>query len=315
MFVPLNNREYAFTIVIRMPTFAPPADPVFASTPAALAGFVRAHPRLLVLTGAGVSTGSGIPDYRDEAGAWKRRQPVSHQDFTGSEAVRRRYWARSLQGYGQLAQARPNAAHAALGELEARGHVTALVTQNVDGLHQRAGSRAVLELHGNAHTVSCLECKAAYARTAVQAQMAADNPRFARLEAAVAPDGDADLETEFDDFRVLPCAACGGVLKPDVVFFGDSVPRPRLEAALTALAQSDALLVVGSSLMVYSGYRFCVRAAETGKPIAAVNLGRTRADGMLALKLESACDGALRGLLAELEGFEAPPASAVRAIA
>jgi NAD-dependent SIR2 family protein deacetylase len=265
-----------------------------------LAHFVRAHPRLLVLTGAGVSTGSGIPDYRDGEGEWKRRAPVTHQAFMGDAAVRRRYWARSLIGWPQMSQARPNRAHAALARLQSAGRVQRLITQNVDGLHQRAGSADVLELHGSIHEVGCMECRARFPREQVQALLADANPRFAALQATQAPDGDADLEADFDDFIPPPCPACGGLLKPDVVFYGDGVPRARLESALDALAQSDALLVVGSSLMVYSGYRFCVKAAEQGKPIAAVNLGRTRADAMFAVKAASPCDSALEELLARL---------------
>ncbi|MDB5803925.1 MAG: sir2 family protein [Betaproteobacteria bacterium] len=267
----------------------------------ALVKFVRAHPRLQVLTGAGVSTGSGIPDYRDSEGAWKRKPPVSHQDFVADPATRRRYWARSLLGWPQMASAAPNAAHAALARLEQAGRVRQLVTQNVDGLHARAGSSQVLELHGSIHHVGCMDCKAAYPRATVQTGLAAANPRFAALQGAAAPDGDADLEDSFEDFVIPACPACGGLLKPDVVFFGDSVPRDRLAGAWEALAQSDALLVVGSSLMVYSGYRFCLKAAEMGKPVAAINFGRTRADKLFALKVESACGPALQGLLERLD--------------
>jgi len=265
-----------------------------------LAHFLRAHPRLLVLTGAGVSTGSGIPDYRDTEGEWKRRAPVTHQAFIGDAAVRRRYWARSLIGWPQMSQARPNRAHAALAQLQSAGRVRRLITQNVDGLHQRAGSADVLELHGSIHEVGCMDCRARFPREQVQARLANANPRFAALQASQAPDGDADLEADFGDFALPGCPACGGMLKPDVVFYGDGVPRARLDSALEALAQSDALLVVGSSLMVYSGYRFCVKAAEQGKPIAAINLGRTRADAMFAVKAASPCDSTLETLLARL---------------
>jgi NAD-dependent SIR2 family protein deacetylase len=267
-----------------------------------LVQFVRAHPRLQVLTGAGVSTGSGIPDYRDSEGAWKRKPPVSHQDFLSDPGTRRRYWARSLLGWPQMASATPNAAHAALARLEQAGRVRQLVTQNVDGLHGRAGSKQMLELHGSIHKVDCMDCKAGYPRAAVQAGLAASNPRFAALQGAAAPDGDADLEADtFDDFVIPVCAACSGLLKPGVVFFGDNVPRARLDSAWEGLEQSDALLVVGSSLMVYSGYRFCLKAAELGKPVAAINFGRTRADGLFALKVESACGPALQSLLDQLE--------------
>ena len=283
------------------------AEPTLVSPRLAeLADFVRQYPRLLVLTGAGVSTGSGIPDYRNSDGAWKRRPPVSHQDFIASAAVRRRYWARSLLGWPQMAGAHPNPAHAALARLQADGRVALLLTQNVDGLHQRAGSRGVLELHGSIHGVTCLDCRRELPRAALQDALAAANPRFAGLAGAPAPDGDADLEAaSFDDFAVPDCPACGGLLKPDVVFFGAGVPRARLDTALQALGESDALLVVGSSLMVYSGYRFCLKAAELGIPIAAVNLGQTRADALFTTKLASACCPALEALLAALH-LDAP---------
>jgi NAD-dependent SIR2 family protein deacetylase len=298
-----------FARISMRPTDCPPSDITYVNMQPVtdistgldeLAQFVRAHPRLQVLTGAGVSTSSGIPDYRDTAGAWKRKPPVSHQDFMADAGVRRRYWARSLIGWPTLSQANPNPAHAALAQLQAAGRVRQLVTQNVDGLHQRAGSTQVLELHGSIHEVGCTDCGARYPRARIQAQLARGNPRFAAMQGATAPDGDADLDADFDDFLPPACESCGGLLKPDVVFFGDGVPRPRLDSALDALAQSDALLVVGSSLMVYSGYRFCVKAAEQGKPVAAINLGRTRADHLLALKIESACAPVLQGLLARL---------------
>ena len=274
---------------------------------AALAAFVEAHPRLFVLTGAGCSTASGIADYRDAAGQWKRRQPVNHQDFLASASVRQRYWGRSLLGWPILGNARPNAGHLALAQLEDAGHVHQLLTQNVDGLHQQAGSRRVKELHGSIAEVICLDCGSISSRRDLQARLAAGNGWL--LEAAAshaqgAPDGDADFETDFSAVAVPPCSACGGVLKPHVVFFGDSVPKPVVEAAMAALAEADALLVAGSSLMVYSGYRFCLKAAELGKPIVAGNLGRTRADGLFALKLEQPCDKALPQLLAVLESSD-----------
>jgi NAD-dependent SIR2 family protein deacetylase len=256
----------------------------------ALARFVRAHPRLLVLTGAGVSTASGIPDYRDAEGQWKRTPPLSHQEFLRSELARRRYWARSLIGWPRVAAARPNAAHRALARLESAGCVHTLLTQNVDGLHQRAGSRGVIELHGSLERVLCLDCGEALPRAAVQRILEAQNPAFLSLPAGLAPDGDADVAlADLDDFRVPECLRCGGLLKPDVVFFGAGVPPARVDAALQALASADALLVVGSSLMVYSGYRFCLAAREMGKPIAAINLGRTRADELLQLKIVAPC--------------------------
>jgi len=280
-----------------------PLDQAKKDEIAALADFVRAHPRLFVLTGAGCSTASGIPDYRDGAGQWKRRQPVSHQDFLASAAVRQRYWGRSLLGWPTLGDASPNAAHTALAELETAGHVQQLLTQNVDGLHQKAGSRRVRELHGSIAEVICLDCGAVSSRRELQTRLAAANAWLlaeAVAQAQRAPDGDADFETDFAGVVVPPCSLCGGMLKPHVVFFGDTVPKSMVDGVLAALAEADALLVAGSSLMVYSGYRFCLKAAELGKPIAAINLGLTRADELFTLKLEQACDRALPTLLEAL---------------
>ena len=273
----------------------------------ALSAFVERHPRLFVLTGAGCSTDSGIPDYRDRNGDWKHRQPVRYQDFVGSERTRRRYWARSLLGWPAFARARPNATHAALARLEAVGFVHQLVTQNVDGLHQQAGSRRVIDLHGRLDTVVCLDCGTRGTRAALQDALKKNNPTFAALAATAGPDGDAALDdVEFSGFRIPPCPCCGGLLKPAVVFFGETVPKPRVERARQRLAEADALLVIGSSLMVFSGYRFCRWAAEHGQPVAAINLGRTRADGELTLKVNLSCASALNGLLERLG--VAPPA-------
>jgi NAD-dependent SIR2 family protein deacetylase len=263
----------------------------------ALADFIAAHPRLFVLTGAGCSTGSGIPDYRDLDGGWKRRPPVTLQAFTGDAKTRSRYWARSLVGWRRFGRARPNGTHAALARLEARGRVELLLTQNVDGLHQAAGSGNVIDLHGRLDTVRCLACEARTPRDAFQRALEALNPNWLALDALDAPDGDADLEgLDFASFRVPDCAACDGLLKPDVVFFGENVPRDRVERAEVHLASADAMLVVGSSLMVFSGYRFARSAARAGKPIAAVNLGRTRADEMLSLKVEADCAAVLNAV-------------------
>lgn len=266
-----------------------------------LHNFVARHPRLFVLSGAGVSTDSGIPGYRDEDGQWKRKPPVTVQDFLRSAPARKRYWARSLAGWPIIAGARPNKAHDALAVLEREGHLRQLVTQNVDGLHQRAGSADVLELHGNLGRVVCLDCGSDCSRESVQRMLENANPGFPGATATVAPDGDADLELRDADAFVVPaCVRCGGLLKPDVVFFGDNVPRDRVNAALDALDKADAMLVVGSSLMVYSGYRFCERADMAGKPIAAINLGRTRADHLFALKVEERCVDALADLIGRL---------------
>jgi NAD-dependent SIR2 family protein deacetylase len=269
--------------------------------PSRLADFVDRHPRLLIITGAGVSTGSGIPDYRDDKGEWKRKQPVQYQDFIRDAATRKRYWARSLVGWRWFADAHPNPAHHALARLEEYGLIHHLITQNVDGLHQRAGSRRVIDLHGRLDRMICLACGEKAPRAEFQKLLETLNPDFAELSAEVAPDGDADLEQiDFMRFEVPACAQCGGMLKPHVVFFGESVPKPRVSEALQRLEESDALLVIGSSLMVFSGFRFAREAARLGKPIAAINLGRTRADEMLDLKVAAPCHEALDRLLATL---------------
>ncbi len=272
----------------------------------ALAAFVSRHPRLAVLTGAGVSTASGIPDYRDDGGDWKRPPPMQHQVFMASHAARQRYWARALVGFRTLQEARPNAAHTALARLEALDHVSGVITQNVDGLHQQAGSRRVIDLHGRADIVRCMSCGARRMRHDLHAELAACNPHWQEAGARAGPDGDADLEADFSGFRVPGCSRCGdGIYKPDVVFFGDSVPRATVEAAFALQGESDALLVVGSSLMVFSGYRFARAAARQGQPIACLNLGRTRADDLYSLKVRASAD-ALVTLCEQLEGGSPP---------
>jgi NAD-dependent SIR2 family protein deacetylase len=263
----------------------------------ALREFIERHPRLCVLTGAGVSTSSGIPDYRDEQGEWKRARPVEFRPFMTTATVRQRYWSRSTVGWPFIARARPSAAHRALAQLETLGFVQLLITQNVDGLHTAAGSRNVIDLHGRLDVVRCMQCGHELARAELQRQLLADNPTWAEIEGRIAPDGDVDLENrDYGDFVVPDCAVCGGILKPDVVFFGEPVPRERVVRAFDGVTNTDALLVVGSSLMVYSGYRFAEAAAAAGKPIAAVNLGRTRADHLLALKIVEPCDEVLNAV-------------------
>ena len=242
---------------------------------------------VFVLTGAGVSTESGIPDYRDEQGEWKRSPPMNFREFTGSEAARRRYWARSVLGFAPLRGAQPNAAHRALAACEERGLTSAMVTQNVDGLHQAAGASRVIDLHGRIDQVVCLGCRRSSPRAALQSELVELNPDWVGREATTAPDGDADPgESDYSGFRVPNCGECGGVLKPDVVFFGENVPKDRVERAMAALQAARALLVVGSSLMVFSGYRFVRAAAQRAIPIAVVNRGRTRADDVASLKID-----------------------------
>jgi NAD-dependent SIR2 family protein deacetylase len=263
-----------------------------------LEDFVDRHRNLFILTGAGCSTNSGIPDYRDADGQWKRAQPVAYQAFMRDEATRRRYWARSLVGWRRFRRAQPNAAHRALARLEAMGRSELLLTQNVDRLHQAAGSANVIDLHGRLDRVCCMACGRMTTREAMQDELERLNPDWRAVDSGDAPDGDADVEgADFSAFLVPSCPHCGGMFKPDVVFFGESVPRERVETAARHLEKADAMLIVGSSLMVYSGYRFAEMAARVGKPIAAINIGRTRADEFLTLKVEQSCETALAFVL------------------
>jgi NAD-dependent SIR2 family protein deacetylase len=218
---------------------------------------------------------------------------MTFAEFAGSPAARRRYWARSLHGWPRVRDARPNGTHAALARLESMGRVVRLVTQNVDGLHQRAGSRRVLDLHGRLDAVECLSCAAVVHRDDVQSLLLAWNPGFGAPAAEALPDGDAALDADLEGFEVPGCRDCGGVLKPAVVFFGENVPRPRVDGVLADLASADALLVIGSSLMTYSGYRFALAARALGRPLAAVNRGRIRADHLLDLKVDGDCAAVL----------------------
>jgi len=262
-----------------------------------LRDWLSRHQRVFVLTGAGISTGSGIPDYRDAAGEWKRPAPVTWQAFTGDPAVYRRYWARSFTGWPKFSVARPNAAHQALATLERDGPVTTLLTQNVDGLHQAAGSRRVIDLHGRLDQVTCLSCGDLTPRDALQPRLDADNPGWHPGDAAMAPDGDADIARDAEAAFVPPhCPRCGGLLKPDVVFFGENVPRARVQDAQAGLAASDAMLVVGSSLMVYSGFRFAKMAIDAGLPLAILNGGTTRADALATLRLDAEIGATLGAL-------------------
>ena len=269
-----------------------------------LVELLRRASRLSILTGAGCSTASGIPDYRDHAGEWKRPQPVQYQAFITSHAARRRYWSRSMLGWPVFHRARPGAAHSSLALLANQVDVTALITQNVDGLHQRAGSTDVLELHGGLSKVICLGCGALTTRDSLQTKLERDNPQWLSLSAQLAPDGDADIDVDVDEelpFAVPQCLTCGGLLKPDVVFFGESVPKNRVRQAADAVGRSEALLVVGSSLMVFSGWRFVRQAHEQGIPIGIINRGITRGDEQARVKLERECGSALGELVRHLE--------------
>ncbi|APA69072.1 NAD-dependent protein deacetylase [Janthinobacterium sp. 1_2014MBL_MicDiv] len=266
-----------------------------------LAQFLQRHPDALLLTGAGISTASGIPDYRDTDGVRRGNAPVQGPDFRRQEAVRRRYWARSMVGWPTLARAAPNAGHLAIAQLAQRRRIGGLVTQNVDGLHQQAGSVAVTELHGSIHGVVCLDCRARHTRRLIQEVLERDNPQMLGATATPAPDGDALLEpSQLATFHLPCCPHCGGTLQPDVVFFGDGVPPACAAEAGRKMGDASALLVVGSSVMVYSSFRLCRMAAETGKPVAAINLGKTRADHLLAFKTEAPAQDILPALAAML---------------
>jgi NAD-dependent SIR2 family protein deacetylase len=254
--------------------------------------------RTVVLTGAGLSTDSGIPDYRGPGAPV--RMPMTYQDFTASAANQQRYWARAHLGWSRMGGAEPNAGHRALARLEALGAVPFLITQNVDGLHERAGHQRMVALHGRISEVVCLDCGGCSHRTAMQRQLTTANPGWLEQHASVVsrPDGDVELE-ETSRFVVPACSGCGGRLKPHVVFFGENVPKDRVERCYAAIDEADALLVAGSSLTVMSGLRFVRYAAKAGLPVVIVNRGPTRGDDLASVKVESGCSEWLSGWLGE----------------
>jgi NAD-dependent SIR2 family protein deacetylase len=251
---------------------------------------------VVVLSGAGISTESGIPDYRGPSGTTRRATPMSLQTFTGSREARQRYWARSHLGWRLIRAAAPNDGHRAVAALEERGLLAGIVTQNVDGLHQAAGARDVLELHGNLERVSCLDCGEVSARSELDRRLRAANLGWQARATAINPDGDVEL-ADVSGFRVVDCVVCGGVLKPDVVFFGETVPRERVQRAFALVESAGSLLVLGSSLTVMSGYRFVLRAAKVGVPVAIVNDGTTRGDAQATVKVEGRLGEVLPSLL------------------
>jgi NAD-dependent SIR2 family protein deacetylase len=253
-----------------------------------------------VLSGAGLSTESGIPDYRGPSGRARGGQPMTYQAFTGSAVARQRYWARSHLGWRHVTGASPNAGHRAVAALEGAGLVSGIITQNVDGLHQAAGAAAVTELHGSLHQVVCLSCWSRSSREELDARLRAANPVWTAaavgLEPAVNPDGDVALE-ETGGFTVVDCPACGGLLKPDVVFFGENVPKPRVEACFSLVSSSSALVVLGSSLTVMSGLRYVRRASSLGIPVVIVNQGATRGDPLATATLDAPLGSTLTALV------------------
>jgi len=264
--------------------------------------FIQTLESLLVITGAGLSTNSGIPAYRDHKGEWLRRTPIFYQDFIRCPIARRRYWARSYFGWHHVAQSTPNAGHLGLAHLQNLGLVKHLITQNVDGLHERAGSRTAIEVHGQLGRVLCLDCHARFSRYDIQDRLHEMNQHWSAEVLGYNPDGDVDLdEAAYPNFQIADCARCQGRLKPDVVFFGESVPKTTSEAVHTAIEESDGVLVIGSSLVVMSGYRVVKQAHATGKPVAAINQGRTRADDLLQFKVNTDCVEAIQSICNALE--------------
>jgi NAD-dependent SIR2 family protein deacetylase len=256
-----------------------------------------------ILSGAGLSTESGIPDYRGPSGRARRAEPMTYQVFTGAVADRQRYWARSHVGWRHVALARPNAGHLAVAELQGRGLLSGIITQNVDGLHQAAGAREVIELHGSLSRVICLGCGERTARLRLDERLREANQGWAARVAQITPDGDAVLAgAEVAGFRVVDCEDCGGLLKPDVVFFGENVPRPRVEECYRLVERSRALAVLGSSLTVMSGYRFVRHAAKLDIPVVIVNQGETRGDGHALATIDAPLGATLRALAGALPG-------------
>jgi NAD-dependent SIR2 family protein deacetylase len=283
-------------------TWTPTGTPFPATTSLTEVIRVVAGGGVVVLSGAGISTESGIPDYRGAEGSLRRHTPMTYQDFVSSAEGRQRYWARSHVGWRTIARARPNAGHAAVAELRARGYLSGVITQNVDGLHQAAGTPGVVELHGSLDRVICLGCLHTSSREELDRRLRSANPAFEGAATRINPDGDVELaEDVVRGFRLVGCADCaGGPLKPDVVFFGENVPPPRVQECYRLVDEATALLVLGSSLTVMSGLRFVRHAAKSGKPVLIVNQGQTRGDAHALLRVERPLGEALTELTASL---------------
>jgi NAD-dependent SIR2 family protein deacetylase len=282
------------------------------TAPLALLADLVSDGNVTILSGAGLSTESGIPDYRGPTGLARRVQPMTYQAFTGDAAARQRYWARSYLGWRHIARAVPNAGHRAVAELERRGLLAGVITQNVDGLHQAAGARQVVELHGSLDRVRCLGCEERTPRDDLDRRLRAANPAWVAGVTQVNPDGDVVLpDDQVAGFRVVDCPGCGGLLKPDVVFFGENVPRPRVQECYELVGRSDVLLVLGSSLTVMSGYRFVRHAAKAGVPVAIINQGGTRGDAHAMITVDAPLGQTLTDLVAR-SAWPASPGPACR---
>ncbi|KAI8425440.1 hypothetical protein MSG28_007185 [Choristoneura fumiferana] len=287
-FIPNNFKKLGRQIVY-VPKHKPPEQRDFET----LREFINRHQKILVLTGAGISTESGIPDYRsEEVGLYARsnHKPVQYQEFVKYPKVRQRYWARNFVGWPRFSSVEPNGSHLAINRLEKAGKVTAVVTQNVDRLHQKAGSEYVIELHGSGYIVKCLSCPYEIDRTELQEVMMRNNPAMESSFTMIRPDGDVELSKEqVDEFRVPLCPKCDGPLKPNIVFFGDNVPKVRVEQVRSQVASSDAVFVLGTSLTVYSSYRIILQAKEENKEVVLLNIGPTRADNIVDIKVSTKC--------------------------
>jgi NAD-dependent SIR2 family protein deacetylase len=280
-------------------TWAPTGEPLPRTTSLDEVVRVVADRDVVVLSGAGLSTESGIPDYRGASGTLRRHTPMTYQEFVGSEEGRQRYWARSHLGWRTIARAAPNEGHHAVTALHAHGYLSGVITQNVDGLHQAAGTPDVVDLHGSLDRVICLGCRQTTPREDLDRRLRLANPAFDGTATRINPDGDVDLDDDVvRDFNLVTCDSCvSGVLKPDVVFFGENVPRPRVEECYRLVDSARALLVLGSSLTVMSGLRFVRHAANAGKPVLIVNRGQTRGDSHASVRVDLPLGQALTSLL------------------
>jgi NAD-dependent SIR2 family protein deacetylase len=294
----MNHKPSANPNVMRIPQLRPQQHcDVPSADVAQLQDWLQQHPRVLVLTGAGCSTASGIPAYRDHSGGWQRREPIMFQDFMRDASTRRRYWARSYLGWPVMQQAQPNTTHRALASMATNGKLGQLITQNVDGLHELSGHDDVINLHGSLASVRCLDCGSSSPRQQLQQRLQDLNTDWQAQVLGINPDGDAELDARaYPGFQVADCTRCGGTLKPDVVFFGESVPAQRVHAINRAIETCDAVLSIGTSLVVWSGYRIVRDVVAHDKPAVAVNQGRTRADALLEFKLAEDCETVLRAL-------------------